>query len=311
LSESTLQGLAADADILIDHLPALWTLLSHGDVNFQKARVACESARTLPAEVLAEFDSLIAPFALKLVPVKLRARAKLIAEKLNPITLEERFQTATAFRRMSITPADDGMAELWALLPAADAYRAAARIDTNARTAAAIPGETRTLDQLRTDELTALLTGDGTKHSVKVTTGLLVPFQTVIDRDDPTPSMLDGYGPIPPSEARRLTANSPTFYRIITDPITGIRLTMDRTTYRPTREQRRWLAWRDGVCTFPGCNRTNCDIDHTIQWQNDGATNVDNLALLSPGHHTLENLDGQVRFTSPLGRVHYADPPPF
>jgi len=53
----------------------------------------------------------------------------------------------------------DGMAGIWAVLPAADAARVDGTLDATARTACAA-GDPRTLDQLRADTLTALAAGD-------------------------------------------------------------------------------------------------------------------------------------------------------
>ena len=48
--------------------------------------------------------------------------------------------------------------------------------------------------------------------------------------------MLDGYGPIPPSMARRLIADgADSFYRVLTDPRDGAPLEIGRTSYRITK----------------------------------------------------------------------------
>ena len=52
----------------------------------------------------------------------------------------------------------DGMAGIWAVLPATDAARIDGTLEATARTARAL-GDTRTLDQLRADSLTALASG--------------------------------------------------------------------------------------------------------------------------------------------------------
>ncbi|WP_344572581.1 lysozyme inhibitor LprI family protein, partial [Streptomyces violaceolatus] len=65
--------------------------------------------------------------------------------------------------------------------------------------------------------------------------------------------VLDGYGPIPPSMARRLVAGGAgSFYRVLTDPRDGAPLEIGRSSYRLTAAQRHWLRLRDGRCPFPG-----------------------------------------------------------
>jgi hypothetical protein len=46
------------------------------------------------------------------------------------------------------------------------------------------------------------------------------------------PALLDGYGPIPPSMARALVAEAPSFRRVLTDPRDGAPLEIGRTSYR-------------------------------------------------------------------------------
>ena len=49
------------------------------------------------------------------------------------------------------------------------------------------------------------------------------------------------------------------------------------------------LMVRDGRCTYPGCTvpGTWCDAHHVRWWSRGGRTDMDNLALLCPRHHTL------------------------
>ncbi|MGK2854475.1 MAG: DUF222 domain-containing protein [Microbacteriaceae bacterium] len=328
VSEFTVWGMLADAGTMIARTPRVWAQFREGMVTHAAARVIAAEAALLPDDPALHdaFDEQVLSFAESLVPSKLRIRARLIAERLNPVSLAERFQQASEFRRVAMDPLADGMAAITMILAAADACRVMARLDATAASLRAGGDEKRTLEQLRVDVARDLLTGDGTEYAVTATVGILVPMQTLLDRDDLTPGLLDGYGPIDPESARRLTAQAPSFRRILTDPVSGIRLTMDRTTYRPTAEQRLWLSWRDGVCTFPGCNRRRCDIDHTIDWQYDGRTNDDNLALLCPGHHRLKHATrmtltresappgatpGALIYTDPRGNPRGSDPPPF
>ena len=55
-----------------------------------------------------------------------------------------------------------------------------------------------------------------------------------------------------------------------------------------TPAQRRALAARDGGCLIPGCGALPgwCDAHHRIPWQLGGRTDLPNLLLLCPRHHT-------------------------
>ena len=106
------------------------------------------------------------------------------------------------------------------------------------------------------------------------------------------PAMLDGYGPIPPSMARRLIADgADSFHRVLTDPRDGAPLEIGRTSYRLTKAQRQWLRLRDGKCPFPGCNNPSLDneADHLLAWADGGTTGIANLGQPCPKHHRLKH----------------------
>ncbi|HWS50853.1 MAG TPA: HNH endonuclease, partial [Microbacterium sp.] len=107
--------------------------------------------------------------------------------------------------------------------------------------------------------------------------------------------------------------------RILTHPITGAILTVDR--YRPTADLKRHLHARDQRCRFPTCGMParNCDLDHTRDAAHGGSTSDTNLGALCRRHHVLkhhtpwhvEHLHGGVyAWTSPTGRTYTDRPPP-
>jgi hypothetical protein len=123
--------------------------------------------------------------------------------------------------------------------------------------------------------------------------GVLIPMMTLLGLSE-DPASLEGYGPID----------------------------VDRTTYRPPADLKRWLALRDATCRFPGCGRSArfCDIDHTTGWAEGGVTSADNLGHLSKRHHTVKTESpwkveqrepGRLTWTSPTGAIRTTDPPPF
>jgi hypothetical protein len=208
-----------------------------------------------------------------------------------------------------------------------------ARVEEEARALSRVSGETRTMDQLRADVFADIMLtiddarsdSDGTSGSkrsaVGVRVGLLIPVMSLLGHSD-EPATLEGYGPIDIATAKKLAACAPSLYRILTDPITGTILDIDRTTLRIPADMRRWLEIRDETCIFPGCGKRarHCEIDHTTDRQYGGITKVTNLAHMCKKHHrgkhhTLwepEHMpDGSIRWTSPTGHVVNGDPPPF
>ncbi len=106
------------------------------------------------------------------------------------------------------------------------------------------------------------------------------------------PAMLDGYGPIPPSMARRLVADgADSFHRVLVDPRDGAPLEIGRTSYRLTKAMRHWLRLRDGRCPFPGCNNPSLDndADHLLAWADGGTTGITNLGQPCRKHHRLKH----------------------
>lgn len=130
---------------------------------------------------------------------------------------------------------------------------------------------------------------------------------------------LNGSTSIDPDTACRLAAIATVWDRLFTDPCTGNVLATDRRL--PNQAQRRFLQARDEHCRFPGCRQPvwRCDVDHTVDHQHGGPTDVCNLAHLCRRHHSLkhetswqvEQLDGGVLvWTSPLGRTYTDEPAP-
>lgn len=140
---------------------------------------------------------------------------------------------------------------------------------------------------------------------------------------------LEGYGVIDARTARELAASVPTWQRVWTDD-DGVPVKLGRTAYRPPESLKRFIRFRDGVCLVPGCScaARRSEVDHTIEWQDGGTTDADNLALLCPKHHALKSLalfmlrkkaraeggdegaplDGDLVWTTLLGFEHPAEP---
>jgi hypothetical protein len=187
--------------------------------------------------------------------------------------------------------------------------------------------DTRTVGQIRTDVFTdLLLTGHATPEvsnasipeaeAIIAHVQVTVPVMTALGHDT-TPAELTGHAPIDTATALRLAGTASGWDRVLTHPVTGTVLAVDR--YRPTDHLKRVLRVRDEHCRFPGCRipTQRCDIDHTIAREHDGPTELGNLAHLCRRHHTLKHHsawrvrqtpDGVLHWTSPTGR-RYPDQP--
>jgi hypothetical protein len=151
---------------------------------------------------------------------------------------------------------------------------------------------------------------------------ITVPALTLLGAGD-EPARLDGYGPIDLDTARRLAGEATSWVRILTHPLTGVPLALDRSTYRVPTALRRWLGVTSPTCVFPGCGRParDCDLDHLAAWSAGGVTDDDNLAPECRHHHRIRHETrwnpsrdpdtGDLRWTSPLGVQIAEDPPPF
>lgn len=323
LSEPAVRGRGHRARVLRERCPQLWSLCVTGTVSEQNMATAALLADTLPSddpEAWAAFDAAASPAAVSLAPGRFHTRARAIRERVHPDSLEERHARSREDRDVRVTPELDGMSQIVALVPADRGQRLMHELDTAARHLADVDGETRTLAQLRADVLCDLTSPDTPAGLGKPAVSVTVPVLALLGASD-EPATLDGYGPIDLGTARRLAGEATAWTRILTHPIDGTVLDLDRTTYRVPAALRRWLGVRDAVCIFPGCGRSaaDCDIDHRRPWALGGRTAADNTAPLCRSHHrvkheTLWRCDeesGDLVWVSPTGLRADVDPPPF
>ncbi|MDO5619507.1 HNH endonuclease signature motif containing protein [Kocuria sp.] len=109
--------------------------------------------------------------------------------------------------------------------------------------------------------------------------------------DGQSAANLVGYGPISTVDALRIAAGAGSWRRLLTHPDSGVVTEYGRSTYRVPAGLRSLLAVRDETCRFPGCRRqaTNCDLDHTVAWENGGTTDLQNLGHLCRHHHRIKH----------------------
>jgi hypothetical protein len=245
-----------------------------------------------------------------------------------------------ARRRVVITPGSTpGVAELWALLPEADALAIKATLAALGHDKTD-PDDPRSADQRRADLMHTLITGCVALHgrpadqdcALRDPVDLQVRLDVTLPADSLTtggvaPGRVPGYGDIPAGTARDLAGTSGCRARpLVYDPGTGRLLGFGVTPVRMT-----WLAdlpvgrgyqhptsvktavrLRDGTCRAPGCTRpaTRCDCDHVIPYPA-GPTSLANTCSLCRRHHRLKthapgwqlsiSPDGDATWTTPTG----------
>jgi hypothetical protein len=244
----------------------------------------------------------------------------------HPQSPEERHTRAVEDRAAWITDDLDGMAVLSQLMPSVEAHAIMNRAKSMASALANNPDETRTSRQLVADVLRDLLIDGETRslpdsvRGIRPTVFITVPALAAATGDDQFGiAEVDGIGPIDLETATKLIGAGSEWTRIITHPLTGMVLDIDRKRYRPPAGIARLARWMYGTCTFPGCRSAahRCELDHIRDWCDGGTTCISNLHPMCTGHHTIKHATqwrvdpepgGGVTWTSPGGQ-RFTTPP--
>lgn len=329
-SDRTVQRRMADAVWIVERFPRVWGAWGAGQITARHARVIAEAGEHLDDEAARDAYSVrMIAFAENEAPNRVAGMARRVAEGFQPRPLAERHEDARERRRVWVRDAPDGMAELGLLGPAALVHGVFDRLTAMAKTAHAgdDPTDPRTIAHTRADlALDLLLTGapaghdggDGGLAAIVPTIAVTVPVMTLLGHGR-APAELDGRTPIDRATARRLAGAASGWDRILTHPVTGAVLAVDR--YRPNAELRRHLRSRDQRCRFPGCGYppAECDVDHHHDAALGGETTASNLGHLCRRHHVLKHHSawhvearggGLYVWTSAAGKVCIDRPPP-
>jgi hypothetical protein len=311
-------GIAADrlavARTLVDRLPATVAMLERGEISYLHAKRLAEAIIGFDDKTAAAIEDRLLRRASDQTLSQFTATLRRVVLSADARRAEQRHEDAVTERRVVFTPQPDGMAELWALLPAEGAVLIGTVLDSLAGTKA--PREPRTADQRRADALVdvfARVLGDPNlpeQHGHRPAVQVTVAASTLLGCDD-YPAELAGYGPITADIARRLATDSTgTWRRLLTDPATGQLLDYGCNTYRPPKHLAEHVITRDQTCVFPGCRRTarRCDLDHLQPYDAGGATSPHNLAPLCRRHHRAKHEAGWRVERQPDGRYDWTAP---
>ncbi len=266
LSALTAQRRLAVAETLARTLAETGRALHRGRIGYLHAMSLTETTYGLDADVASAVQARVLPRAGGQTLAEFKRSVRRAVHTLDPARVEEQRAHAMTERRVCVTAREDGIAELWALLPAEGAAAVMAAVDALATVTSAT--DDRSADQRRADALVDLgiaalhdphlPKAQGMRPSIHVT----VALSTLLGLDE-QPGELAGHGPIPASVARRLAADQTgTWRRLLTDPATGHLLDYGHTTYRPPKDLTDFVITRDGICAFPGCPRAARPLRH-------------------------------------------------
>ncbi|WP_454138590.1 DUF222 domain-containing protein [Microbacterium paulum] len=357
VTDRTVQSRIDEARDLVEHYPATLVAWETGRITRGHVRVITDAGSVLvdaSPERRAEFEAAAIARCERDTPNRVRSEIEILAERFAERSFTDRHRDAAAERRVRVVPGAAGMSDLIATLPTViadgilDRLTQQAQIIVDAREPgnagsafgargagdAASAGDSepdrRGIDQVRADVFSDLLlagapaldptaTGDGqgSLGAIRAQVQVIVPALTLLGVDD-GPADLVGRSPIDAETARCLAGNTHSWARVLTDPVEGTVLAVDR--YRTPWPQRRFLRARDQHCRFPGCRRAaiRCEIDHTIDAAKGGPTALWNLAHLCQRHHSMKQFtrwkvrqlpDGVLEWTSPTGRIYREDAP--
>jgi hypothetical protein len=155
------------------------------------------------------------------------------------------------------------------------------------------------------------------------------PPEDAADPDGGGAAWLDAFGPVSALTATRVALDpDSTWYRLVTDPVTGILADYSTRAYQPPKPLADAVRLRDATCRGPGCqiDARWCDLDHIDPYDKEheyrpgepGQTRADNLHALCRTHHRLKTKYGwQVHrdpesgityWTAPAGRRYTKTP---
>lgn len=348
-SERTVLRMMDTAQSLVLDLPDTLTALREGRVLYGHAQQMVAHSSLLPPAARVAFEQTLLPEAQRLPAYRFGEKARRARELTHPETMITRARRARDDRGVFLFHDRDGMSTLSCHLPAGDAMAIDDLIDRAARAEQdrTHPDDDaldrRTHTQRRADTFVQmLLRPDEATNRFSATVILTAPAATIAGVSD-EPGDLHGYGAIDPATTRLIAAAAPSFFRVLTDPVSTAPVHVTRRRGRPVadypiltdehsvptgRERysappdlRFVLAVDDETCRFPHCGRraNRCELDHTLDWALGGTTTPGNLAYLCRKHHHLKhesdwsvsstpNKPRHLTWVSPIGREYTTAP---
>ena len=317
---------------LLERLPKLGAVMAAGLVDFRViAVVVFRTGLINDAQVLAEIDAQLAAVAPGWNALSRRRVTELVdwrVRELDPAA-ERVARGVDEDRHVEIGSSQNGLAEFWGVVRAADAAVLDRRLDLLAGTVCR--GDSRTKRQRRADALAALAAGQdamvcdcGSADCPAAAAPAPAPVvihvvaeQATLSGESAAPGYLPGFGAVAAETVRDLAS------RAQLRPLKPAQQFTAEPQYRPSVALAQFIRARDLWCRFPGCEVAAefCDIDHSIPWIRGGLTHPSNLNCKCRAHHLLKTFwcgdggwaeqqhpDGSIVFTSPSGRRYTTTP---
>ncbi|WP_267900917.1 HNH endonuclease signature motif containing protein [Actinomadura craniellae] len=237
-------GVLEDAWLLVERLPAVWRALRAGAIDAARAKVMVHETRALAEPFARRVAAQVLPQAPELTTGQLAYRLRRLVLETDPDAAKDNYILRVAERRVVAGTNPDGTAYLSGCsLPVGQAAAAYERVNAIAR-ATKQSGDSRPMDQIRTDVYLGLLegtwNGPGPVHRRGVIE-LTADLPTLLNLAD-NPAELHGWGPVIADIARQIThqattqpaAGNTAWAYSITEPRTGRLLYHGTTRRRPT-----------------------------------------------------------------------------
>lgn len=334
VTDRAVQQRIGEARQIVECFPAVLSAWEAGRITRGHVRVIVDAGGVVPVARRAEFEAVAIERCERDTPNRVRAEVEILGQRMAERSFTDRHREACAGRGVRVVPGQEGMSDVVATVPTVIADGILDRLTQQAqRIIDARDGQdddARTIGQVRADiaadlllagapalDPTAAGDGPGTLDAIRAQVQVVVPALTLLGVDE-GPADLVGRSPIDADTVRCLAADAHTWARVLTEPVTGVVLTVDR--YSTPWPMRRYLRARDQHCRFPGCRRAaiRCETDHTIDAALGGPTAVWNLAHLCQRHHSMKQFTpwrvrqltgGVLEWTSPTGRIYREDAP--
>jgi hypothetical protein len=306
-------GLARQLNL---ELPATLACMRTGEINLNKAKALAELTETLDDDTRKQVEEKVLEKAGKRSTRWLRETARREILRVDPEAAERRRQQRKKERRMEKYPSDDGMSWLSFYLPAEKAEAIYRRVNAIAK-GAKTREDPRSMDEMRADVAVGLLLGASSNVTTRIE--VRVDATTLMGHDD-KPGTMSGYGPVSAEHARELAGDQNSkWYRVLTDPLTGMVVDYGRIRYRPTVPLRGLVNARDQRCCAPDCYvpASQSEFDHTTPYRKpEGKTAYDSAGAACGFHNDLKEHSWTVQqptpgyfvWVSPIGRTYDSTP---
>ncbi|BEK94932.1 HNH endonuclease signature motif containing protein [Nocardia seriolae] len=301
--------------------PATREAFAAGRIDLPRVRAISETLTNVSEDLLAKLEPKIAVYAENATPQRIRRTARRWLLEADPEGQTLRRKAAEAERYVNITAADNGIAVLDAVLPAAGGQTVYERLREMASTQCC-GRDPRNSSQRRADALVALadgtgrllcqcgrpdcpraVTAEGVPQARKALVQVGVSAETLAGLRD-HPALLAGLGAIDADLARGVARHARFDIITETDPATvastptlQVPAAEPELRYRPRTRVAARVRALDGTCRAPGCHvpAAATDLDHQDRFDHTdpasgGHTTEDNLGARCRRHHRLKTL---------------------